>query len=404
MTEEIPYLQSVSIGIWVRAGSRFETPDQNGICHFIEHMLFKGTPRRTAYAIAKEIDSVGGVLNAFTSKELTAFYCRVMAENLEMAVDLLADIFVNSSFPEDEIEREKQVICQEIHQIEDSPEDLVQEVLEMEFWQDDPLGKPILGSIPNILRLDRETIGSFKASAYGPEETVVCAAGKVNHWHFSDLMARFMGDLAPGARNHFSSVPRIGNSAHVVKRDIEQEHLCVASPGPSAVEDRRHAGYILNAILGGGMSSRLFQEIREKNGLAYSVYSFLSSLSDTGMFGIYAGFDSARTEELLAILKRQMERLPSTMTPEEIETAKNQIKGNLILAMESTEARMNRLAKSEYYSGRFVGLDETIAALERVTASDLSALAEEVVAPDHLTVVALGPVDEQRNLFESFLS
>ncbi len=402
VTEEMPYLQSVSLGIWVRSGSRFERPAVNGICHFIEHMLFKGTERRSAFTIAKEIDSVGGVLNAFTSKEMTSFYCRILSENLELAIDLLSDIFLNSSFPEEEIEREKQVICQEIHQMEDNPEDLVHEILGARFWQDDPLGQPILGTIPNVAKLDRDTIVGFKHSYYTPEETVVCAAGNIEHDRFVDSIEKKMGSFARASAQTRLTAPKSDSSANVVERDLEQVHVCVAAEAPSAVDESRHAAYILNTILGGGMSSKLFQEIREKRGLAYSVYSFLSSVSDTGIFGIYAGCDPERLEELLQTMGKETLELSRRVTDEDIVTAKSQIKGNIILAMESTDSRMNRLAKGEFYFGRYIPLDEIIGSMEKVTATELQATAEQIINPERLTIVALGPVASDTDLFGLF--
>ena len=402
VTEQVSHLQSVSLGIWIRSGSRFERPDLNGICHFIEHMLFKGTERRSAYTIAREIDSVGGVLNAFTSKEMTSFYCRVLSENMALAADLLTDIFLNPSFPEDEIEREKQVICQEIAQMEDSPEDLVHEILGMRFWFEDPLGQPILGTIPNILNFDRDTISVFKSENYSPNEIVVCAAGKLEHEAFVSLFAEQMEKIPHQGPQASTPLARSQSISHVEERDLEQAHVCVAVDGPSAVDQKRHAGYILNAILGGGMSSRLFQEIREKRGLAYSVYSYLSSFSDTGMFGIYAGCDPARFEELIGIMGRETLSLVSSLTEEDIRAAKSQLKGNIILATESSESRMNRLAKGEYYFGRHVKVDEIIESIEKVTSRDLSELAEEMFNAGRFTIVALGPLSGETDLLKLF--
>lgn len=402
ITETVPYVQSLSLGIWVHSGSRFEQPEVNGICHFIEHMLFKGTERRSAFTIAKEIDSVGGVLNAFTSKELTSFYCRVLSENTELAADLLADIFLNASFPDDEIEREKQVVLQEIHQLEDSPEDLVHEILGIRFWRDDPLGQPILGTIPNINRLDRDTLLGFKNNYYTPDETLVCAAGNLEHEAFVELVETHMGRF-PHSKAAVSKVqPKSDSSAHVEERDLEQVHVCIGMEGPSAVDPRRHAGYILNAVLGGGMSSRLFQEVREKRGLAYAVYSFLSSFSDTGIFGIYAGCDPERLEELLNIMGKETLELSRSITAEDVATAKSQIKGNIILAMESTDSRMNRLAKGEYYFGRHVGVEEIIGCLEAVTLNELRDTADWMINEGRFTIVAVGPVDKDTDLFGQF--
>lgn len=402
VTEEMPYLQSVSLGIWVRSGSRFEQPAVNGICHFIEHMLFKGTERRSAFTIAKEIDSVGGALNAFTSKELTAYYCRILSEHLELAVDLLSDIFLNASFPEEEIEREKQVICQEIHQMEDNPEDLVHEILLSKFWRDDPFGQSTLGTIPNIVKLDRDTIVEFKRSYYTPQETLVCAAGNIEHNRFVDLIAKQMSGFPKGSAQAKPTEPKTDSSANVVERDLEQVHVCLAAAGPCAVDESRYAADILSTILGGGMSSKLFQEVREKRGLAYSVDSFFSSFSDTGILGIYAGCDPERLEELMQIMGKETLELSKSMTEEDIVTAKSQIKGNLILAMESTGARMNRLAKGEYYFGRHIPLSEIINSLENVTTNDLHATGEELINSGRFTAVALGPVSPDIDLFRLF--
>lgn len=404
ITEQVPSLQSVSLGIWVRSGSRFEHPEVNGISHFIEHMLFKGTDRRSAYAIAREIDSVGGVLNAFTSKELTSFYCKVIQENLELAVDLLADIFLNSSFPEEEIEREKDVICQEIHQVEDNPEDLIHEILGIRFWRDNPLGQPVLGTIPVIARLDRPAMLDFKADAYSTAETVICAAGKLEHERIVELIDQQMGQLLRGSSRATPLAPQIQSSAHVVQRDIEQVHVCLGVEGPSAVDDGRHAVYILNTIFGGGMSSRLFQEVREKCGLAYSVYSFLSSLSDTGMFGIYAACNPTRVDELLHIVRREIVGLADSITEEEITTAKNQIKGNVVLSMESSESRMNRLAKGEFYFGRNIPLQEILDRLDSITREELAEASRALLNSGKFTLVALGPVKDSDQIFHLFES
>jgi predicted Zn-dependent peptidase len=402
VTEQIPYLQSVSLGIWVRTGSRFERPELNGICHFIEHMLFKGTQRRSAFDIAKEIDAVGGVLNAFTSKELTSFYSRVLNENLELAADLLSDLFLHASFPDDEIEREKQVICQEIHQMEDSPEDLVHEILGIQFWKDDPLGQPILGTIDSVMSLDRDTMISFKTDFYAPGDTLICAAGKIDHDLLVDMLAPEMTAVPAKRSPRVLTAAKTGTSAFVMERDLEQVHVCVGMTGPSAVDERRHAAYILNTILGGGMSSRLFQEVREKRGLAYSVYSFLSSFSDTGIFGLYAGCDPERLEELLSVTGKETLDLARSLTEEDVATAKSQIKGSIILAMESTDSRMNRLAKGEYYFGRYISLEEIIGAIEAVTPAELVSVAEEMINEDRFTIVAVGPIDQGTDLFGMF--
>ncbi len=404
ITEEVPYFQSVSLGIWVRAGSRFEQPNLNGICHFIEHMLFKGTERRSARAIAREIDCVGGGLNAFTSKELTSVYCKILHENLGLAVDLLTDIFLNASFPEDEIEREKRVIIQEIRQLEDSPEELVHEMLATSFWKGDPLGQPILGTVSNIMGVDRDTLIAFKQQNYTPSETIICAAGKLQHEGLVEMIAARMDGLAARETACLPAFSSSSSSSQAVERNLEQVHLCLGTAGPSAVDEGRHAAYVLNTIFGSGMSSRLFQEIREKNALAYSVYSFISSFSDTGLFGIYAGCDPSRLEELLAILKNESASLPSSITEEDVLIAKQQIRGNILLAMESSEARMNRLAKGEYFFGRFISTDEIINSLENVRYAELTELAEKMISSGSFSTVALGPLKEGKDPFCTFRS
>ncbi len=402
ITEEIPFFRSVALGIWVRSGSRFEPPDVNGICHFIEHMLFKGTRKRSALTIAKEIDAVGGALNAFTSKELTSYHCRVLDEHLDLAMDLLGDIYLNASFPEEEIDREKQVVCGEICQVEDSAEDLVHEILGIRFWQDDPLGQPILGTIPTIEKLDRQTVVDFKADYYVPGETLISAAGRIEHDAFVDLVSKQMDALPSSTHSPVTKPVKVDSSAHIVSRDLEQVHVCIAMESPSAIDERRHATYVLNTILGGGMSSKLFQEVREKRGLAYNVYSFLSCFSDTGILGIYAGCDPDRIEELLSVMGKETLNFAKTVTEEELQLAKSQIKGNIILAMESTESRMNRLAKSEFYFRRHVVVDEILGAVDKVSLKDLIEISEQLLVPGKYTIVALGSVDEKLDLFGLF--
>lgn len=398
VTETNEYMRSVSIGIWVRAGSRYEPHHLNGICHFIEHMLFKGTSRRDAYTIAKEIDSVGGVLNAFTSKEFTAFYAKVLREDLELAVDLLTDIFMHSNFPEEEIPREKHVICQEICQLEDNPEELVHEIWSMNFWQTHALGQPILGTIPNIIAIDRDTLLTYKKEHYLPSEIIVAAVGSIDHHRLLDMVAEKMGDIPPANKGVPEDKPAGAACAHVAHKDLEQVHVCLGTNGPSAVAGNRYAAYILNTLLGGGMSSRLFQEVREKRGLAYNVYSFLSSVSDSGMLGIYAGCDPERLEELIQTIGRVTRGMARTLTQEEMDMAKNQIKGNLILSLESSDSQMNRIAKEEFYFGRRITLDEILNSLQSVTLTELSQECDAMINNGRFTIVALGPVETDLNL------
>ncbi len=402
ITEEIPYFQSVSLGIWVRSGSRFEPPQLNGICHFIEHMLFKGTDSRSAITIAKEIDAVGGALNAFTSKEFTSFYCHVLNENLELAADLLTDIFLNSSFPEDEIEREKLVICREICQVEDNAEDLAHELLGTRFWRNDPLGQPILGEVHTVEALNREGLLAFKAENYVPGEIVVSAAGRLKHDEFVRLIGDRMGSIPASDFHPTVEKARTNPSVNVINRDMEQVHLCVALEGPGALDPNRHAAYLMNTALGGGMSSRLFQEVREKRGLAYNVYSFLSTFTDTGIIGVYAGCDPERTEELMEVVATETLGLADSLTDEDLACARSQMRGSVILALESTEARMSRLAKNEFHFGRHVTPGEILAGFERVSKADLVDATRRFISPDKLTVVAVGPLEEDTDFAPLF--
>lgn len=402
LTERISYLKSVSMGIWVRSGSRVEEENLNGISHFLEHMIFKGTDRRTALQIAKEIDSVGGILNAFTSKELTSFYCKVLSENTELASDLLTDIYLNASFPDEEIEREKQVVYQEIHQLEDSPEDSIHEMLCARFWEGESFGRPILGTLDNVLSLNRDKIIKFKRDNYVPLETLVCAAGDVDHDRFVDLIKDRLESLENGSPRKPQFKPKNIPGSLIQEKDLEQVHVCLAVEGPSATEEDRHAGYIFNALFGGGMSSRLFQEVREKRGLAYSVYSFFSTYSDTGMLGIYASTEPKRFEELLDVIGKETLRTPDTITSDELQMAKNQIRGNVILAMESPEARMNRLAKGEIHFGKYISLDQIINDIDKVTLQELREFAYRLIKPGNLTATALGPISGSKDILSYF--
>ena len=404
VTEEIPFIQSVSIGMWVRVGSRFETPALNGISHFIEHMVFKGTERRSPYDVAREIDSIGGILDAFTSKEFTAYYCKVMSEHMHIAVDLLSDLFINPSFLGKEIEREKQVVCQEIYQVEDSPEDLVHEILGTMLWENNPLGQPIFGTVPNVLRLDRPTLAQFKKQTYNTSETVICAAGDIQHDAFVELIASYMANLSNGSSQSAPITPHIQSLYRVIPKELEQVHICFGLEGPGMTDETRHAVYVINAILGGGMSSRLFQEVREKNGLAYSIGSYMSTFSDTGVLGIYAGCDVERVDELMRIACKEIQELPGSITEDELHTAKNQIKGGTILSLESSDACMNRLAKCEYYFGRHVPIEEALLAVEVLTLDDVSETAEHILRSGRLSGVVLGPVDEKNNVFAPFIT
>ena len=396
VTEEIPSVHSVSVGIWVEAGSRDERSEENGISHFIEHMLFKGTQRRSARQIAKEIDAVGGILNAFTSKEFSSFYAKVMAEHFPVALDLLFDLYLNSLFAAEELEKERQVIVQEINMVEDTPDEYIHDLFSQSFWPHHPLGLPILGRLNTISRMDRRTLKGFFLKHYLQIPPIIVAAGKLKHEDLLRPVQEALRKIRPRPKERKSHPPRPHPQIQVKNKQLEQVHLLLGTQGFSVVHPRRYAFTVLNTILGGGMSSRLFQEVREKRGLAYSVYSFASSFVDSGLLGIYVGTGEHTLNRVLQVILREMKRLAeNSIRPKELRSAKEQLKGNLLLSLESTDSRMSRLAKNEIFFHRFVSTEEIIEGIEKVSAEEISSLAQEIFRPDSFSLTVLGPVTEK---------
>lgn len=396
VTEEIPSVHSVSVGIWVEAGSRDERSEENGISHFIEHMLFKGTQRRSARQIAKEIDAVGGILNAFTSKEFSSFYAKVMAEHLPVALDLLFDLYLNSLFAAEELEKERQVIVQEINMVEDTPDEYIHDLFSQSFWPHHPLGLPILGRLNTISRMDRRTLKGFFLKHYLQIPPIIVAAGKLKHEDLLRPVQEALRKIRPRPKERKIHPPRPHPQIQVKNKQLEQVHLLLGTQGFSVVHPRRYAFTILNTILGGGMSSRLFQEVREKRGLAYSVYSFASSFVDSGLLGVYVGTGDHTLNRVLQVILREMKRLAeNSIRPKELRSAKEQLKGNLLLSLESTDSRMSRLAKNEIFFHRFVSTEEIIEGIEKVSAEEISSLAQEIFRPDSFSLTVLGPVTEK---------
>lgn len=396
VSEEINQVRSVSIGIWVLCGARYEEESSSGICHFLEHMLFKGTAGRTAYDIAAAIDSIGGFINAFTSKEITAYYLKVPDYHLATAMDLLADMFSNSLFDKKEIEKEKSVVLQEIHLLEDSPDEYVHEYFESSFWQGQPLGRTVLGNRESVASLSRGKLVSFLRSRYGAGNMVISAVGNMKHEVLVKMVREAFADLNPSPTVSRDGSPVSRAGVHALKRDLEQVHLVVGTDAPSAVSPKRYAALLANAILGGCMSSRLFQEIRENRGLAYAVHSFISSYLDTGIFGIYVGAASDKIPEIIRLINAELDRLCQVLVTErEIASAKELIKGNFLLSMESTDSRMTRLAKNEACFGRYVTSEEFIAKIDSVSREDIQSMAQEIFEPGKLNLVALGDVREE---------
>jgi len=395
LTMRMPYIRSVSMGVWVNCGGRDETAEENGLSHLIEHMIFKGTRRRSAYQIAKEFDAIGGQTNAFTSLENTCYHAKVMDTHLAPMVDVLSDIFLNSVFADDELERERPVILQEIGMVEDSPEEYIHVLNSSNFWNDHPLGRSILGSRENVRRFDTAGLKRFFHRLYQPDRIVISAAGNLNHEHFVDLVADNFSNIQPGTGFSERIPPIAHNRTQIHPRDIEQVHLCLSATGVHITDDRRFAFSLLNTILGGNMSSRLFQEIRERRGLAYSVYSFSSSYVDSGVAGIYAGVDPANAVETVRLILAEIEKLKTNpVTEEELGGAKEFTRGSLLLSAESNENQMVRLAQSDIHFNRYVPIGEVTEKIDKVTVDDVTELAETLFAGNRLGLTVLGPVDD----------
>jgi predicted Zn-dependent peptidase len=405
VTEKIPYVHSVSTGIWINAGSRDEQEGEKGITHFIEHMLFKGTKKRSALDIAKELDAVGGFANAFTSKENVCFHAKVLDRHLPLVVDVLTDLVLNSVFDEREIEREQQVILQEIRMIEDTPDEYIHILFQEMYWKGNPLGLPIYGSAESIRHIDRDRILSYLSKAFDPNRIVITAAGNLEHLEFVDLIAPSMEKLNHPQSFLSRETPLDQPQVLVIPKDLEQVHLCLGIPGTPQVDDRRFSCYLLNAILGGSMSSRLFQEIREKRGLAYSVYSFANSHEDTGLLGVYAGVSPDNTRETLRVIRDQLVLLGrDSILESELSAAKEQLKGSMYLNAESTDSRMNRLAKNEMLFGRYVPFEESEEKIDAVTAEQTQEWFRTVFQPDRLALVLLGPTGTDEEELRQILS
>ncbi len=403
LTKKMPYARSVTLGVWVNVGARDETAAESGTSHFIEHMIFKGTQKRTAFEIAKEFDAIGGHTNAFTSMESTCYHAKVMDTHLEKMVDILSDIFLNSVFHADEIERERMVILQEIGMVEDAPEEYIHLLFGNAFWGDHPLGRSIRGTREKINHFKPETLLDFFQRLYQPERIVVSAAGNLEHERIVDLIAATFeavksGDGFPGRQ---APVGRALVDIHY--RDLEQVHLCIGTRGLSIIEPQRYAFSLLNTILGGNMSSRLFQEIRERRGLAYSVYTFVNSLFDTGMFGVYAGIDPKNTIETIDLILKEMRRQKEVRVDTgELSDAKEFTKGSLMLASESVDNQMVRLAQNEIHFQKHIPLNNVVEKIESVSEEDIFNLAASLFQPDQLTLTLLGPVSKD-NQFEDIL-
>jgi predicted Zn-dependent peptidase len=394
VTERIDFVRSITIGVWIDVGSRDEKEDEAGASHFIEHMLFKGTKKRSAKEIAASLESVGGSLNAFTGREHTCYFARVLDEHLDKALDVLSDIVTNPRFNPAHLQRERKVIISEIKELEDSPADLVHDLLMNTIWRENPLGRSIIGSTESVQKLSRRKLLDFMKRSYTTPRMVIAASGNLEHEELINRIKRkfkLRSDSPPAQDETVSSGG--GPNRHVVRKGTAQTHICLGTPMFPYRDKRRYAALVLSNILGGGMSSRLFQSIREKLGLVYSVYSFLDFFEDTGIFGIYVGTHKKNSAWVMQLVVKEIKRLKrDTLSSAELTHAKYQLKGNLLLALENTSNRMNRLARYELLLNDYVGVDKSISLINKIKAKDLVELACEFFTPDRLSAVVLGPV------------
>lgn len=389
-TDYVPTVETASLGVWVGAGTRYETASVNGVAHMLEHMLFKGTTRRNAREIAEQIEAVGGHINAYTSRESTAYYVRILKQDTALAVDVLADILQHSLFDAEELQRERTVILQEIAQVHDTPDDLVFDNYQASAFTGQPLGRPVLGDAAIVRDMSRQEIVGYLDSHYRAERMLLVAAGNVDHDALVALAEAKFGNLPQGAPDKPAPALYVGGELRD-ERDLEQVHLALGFRGVSLVDDDFHAISVMSNLLGGGMSSRLFQEIREKRGLAYTIDTFVSCYTDDGLFGVYAGTSESDVAELVPVLCNEISRLADTVTDEEVARARAQLRAGVLMALESTSARCEQVAQHLLFFGRVVPVEEIVARVDAVEAADVARLARRIFATAP-TLAAVGPL------------
>jgi predicted Zn-dependent peptidase len=391
VSEAMPHLRSASLGVWVKCGSRYEGAEDTGISHFIEHLLFKGTKSRSAAKIAQAIDSVGGQLNAFTEKEYVGFYAKVLDEHLPFAFELMSDIVLNPAFPAVEIERERNVIFEEISMVEDSPQELILDMYMENFWKGHPLGLPISGTKKSVAQISRRDVKEFFRNNYNAGNMIVAVAGNIRHPEVLRLTERHFSGLKQGAAAPLGPPPGIYAGRRIRRKaNLEQTHLCLGTVSPPVASEERYCCHLLNNILGGGMSSRLFQNVRERRGLVYSIYSMLNLYHDAGALVVYAGTASEKAPEVVDLILKEFRKLRERLVPsEELKRAKENIKGLVMLSLESSSSRMTHLAQQQIYYGRFYKPEEILKAVERVTARDIRNLADRIFHSSSLMLTAL---------------
>jgi predicted Zn-dependent peptidase len=396
ITEKLDHYRSISLGIWVGAGSRDEDAGKSGISHFIEHMIFKGTRRRSNLQIAKELDAIGGLSNAFTSKEYTCFHSKVLDKHFPALAEIMSDIFLNSIFDPDHIDKERQVILQEINMVEDSPEEQIHELFSNIFWRNHSLGLSILGTDETVSAIGRDELLFHKDRYYSPSRIIVSIAGNVDHEKAVEFFKPIFESLETRDIPYSTANPEITQAVSCYYKPIEQVQICLGGKAPHLLNKLRFAGAILNTILGGNMSSRLFQEVREKRGLAYSIYSFISAYIDTGLLGICAGTDPKEVNNVLDVVSLEVEKIKNgEITATDLDEAKEHLVGGILLGSESTDSRMLRMAKNEYLFNRYVPYEEIVADLEGVTIDEVVNCAREAFLPEQVSLATLGPFREE---------
>jgi predicted Zn-dependent peptidase len=387
-------VRSISIGVWLTRGSRHESAERGGIAHFVEHMLFKGTGTRSAEDIAQAIDSIGGQLDAFTAKEYASYYIKVLDEHLPLAIDILSDIVRNPAFSPDDIEREKKVVLEEIKMVEDTPDDLVHELFTQGFWENHPLGRPILGTKETVESFNAELLRDYFKNVYTAKNLIVSAVGNLEHERVRELVEEKFGSLIQPGEPALDEAPRVVPKILVRNKELEQSHLCLGVGSYPQNHDDRYSSYVLNTLLGGSMSSRLFQNVREKRGLAYAVFSGLSAYRDAGSFTVYAGCSNEAVGEVIDLIVEELRGVKQTAVPEaELQRSKDHLKGSLMLSLENTASRMSHLARQEIYFDRQFGLDETLQGIEQVTTRDVQRVATDLFQNGSLAATVLGNVN-----------
>jgi len=392
LTEQMPSVRTVAMGIWVRVGSRFEPAARHGISHFLEHLFFKGTDRMSALEIAQAVDDIGGQMNAFTDREYTAFYIKVLAQHLAKAVEIYADMLLSSALAADAIERERQVISEEIKMYEDSPDELVQDLFAQTIWNGHPLGRPVIGTVAAVNQLRRNDFLQFISQRYRPDNVIVAVAGDVQHSQVLGLISDAFGGWSGQTDPMQTDPPHVQAGVATRFKETEQVHLCLGTRGLAQADERRYVLSVLDSILGGGMSSRLFQEIRERRGLVYTITSYAASYQDAGLFVVYAGMSPDVAPQVIGLMLEELEKIKATpVDAVELRRAKESIKGSLMLSLESTDSRMFKLGRSELYHGRQISLDELMARIDAVTADDVQAMSTALFDPRELTMAGIGP-------------